>query len=123
MGSVFKKTFTKPVPADAEIIEKKGQCLARWRNRKGKLQSAPVTVGKDGSARVLVESNKYVAKYRDASGLVQEIPTGCRDETAARQFLAKLEREAELIKAGSMTAEQATVGKHSTTAIRDPRTF
>jgi integrase len=119
MGTVFKKTYTKPVPVDAEIVEKKGQRLARWRNRKGKLQSAPVTVGQDGSARVLVESNKYIAKYRDAAGFVQEVPTGCKDETAARQFLAGLEREAELIKAGSMTTEQAAVGKHSSTGIRD----
>ncbi len=108
-----------PLPQDAEIIEKKGQRLARWRNRQGKLQSAPLTVGKDGSTRVLVESRKYIAKYRDASGLVQEVPTGCRDETAARQVLANLEREAELIRSNVMTKTEAAMGQHNVVPIVD----
>jgi hypothetical protein len=34
MGSVFKKTVTRPLPPDAEIIERKGTRLARWRSTK-----------------------------------------------------------------------------------------
>lgn len=30
MGTVFKKTFTKPMPAGAEIFIRKGQRFARW---------------------------------------------------------------------------------------------
>ena len=37
--------------------------------------------------------------------------TGCRDETAARQVLADLERKAELVRSGVMTAAEAAVGE------------
>lgn len=118
MGTVFKKTFTKPIPPDAEIVTKSGEQFARHRNSKGKLVSSLLTTGKDGSPRMLVEASTYTAKYRDAGGIVREVKTGCKDETTARQFLARLERQKELIKAGTMTAEQATIGKHSSTPIR-----
>jgi len=36
MGAVYRKSFTKPLPADAEIITRKGERLARWRDGKGK---------------------------------------------------------------------------------------
>jgi hypothetical protein len=31
MGTVFKKKFTKPLPADAEVAEKGGKRVARWK--------------------------------------------------------------------------------------------
>ncbi len=30
MGTVYKETFTKPLPAEAKIIVRKGQRLAQW---------------------------------------------------------------------------------------------
>ena len=48
MGTVYRKTFTKPLPAGAEIIVRKGQRLAEWKDAKGKTRTAPVTTGKDG---------------------------------------------------------------------------
>jgi hypothetical protein len=103
MGTVFKKTFTKPLPSGAEVFTRKGQQMARWKDRKGKTRTAVLTTGADGQPRLLFESGKYVAKYRDSAGHEQVAPTGCRDETAARQVLARLEREAELIRSGVMT--------------------
>ncbi len=35
MGTVYRKTFTKPVPAGAETFTRKGQRFARWKDRKG----------------------------------------------------------------------------------------
>jgi hypothetical protein len=35
MGTVYKKTFTKPLPAGAKIIVRKGQQLAEWIDAKG----------------------------------------------------------------------------------------
>jgi integrase len=108
---VFRKTFTKPLPAGAETFVRKGQRFGRWKDRKGKTRTAPLTVGKDGSERVVIESPYYVAKYRDGAGVVQVSPTGCRDETAARRVLADLERRAELVRSGVMSnAEAAVVG-------------
>jgi len=45
MGTVFKKTTTKPLPAGAKVIVRKGQQLAEWINAKQKRRTAPVTIG------------------------------------------------------------------------------
>ena len=70
MGSLFKKTVTRPLPPDAEIIIRQGERLARWRDGKGKLRTAPVTTGQNGAARIRDESGTYVGRYRDGNGLV-----------------------------------------------------
>src|SRR5690242_8394668 len=117
MGSVFKKTVTRPLPPDVEFIVRKGQRLARWRDGKGKLRTAPVTKGKDGAERLRDESSTYFARYRDGNGLVIETTTGCRDETAARQVLADLERRAERVRAGLLTPTEDRIAEHLTTPI------
>src|SRR5262245_16480323 len=99
MGTVFKKTFTKPIPAGAEPFVRNGERMARWKKRNGKTQTAPLTRGRDGTERVVIESPLYVAKYRDGTGIVRTVATGCRDETAARHRLAEFQRRAELVRA------------------------
>ena len=56
MGAVFRKSFTKPVPANAEVVEKKGQRFARWQVR-GKVRRCAAdvvdaTVGEDRGVEV-----------------------------------------------------------------------
>lgn len=119
MGTVFKKTFTKPVPPGAETVVRKGQRFAKWTDRKGKTRTAPLTKGQDGSERLLFESPFYVAKYRDGSGVLRVEPTGCRDETAARQVLADLERRAELVRSRVMTAKEDSVARRLDEPIAD----
>lgn len=46
MGTVFKKFFTKPLPANAEVVVRQGRRIARWKAN-GKTRSAAVTTGKD----------------------------------------------------------------------------
>ncbi len=62
MGSVFKKAVTRPLPPGAEIIERKGVRLARWRDGKGKAKTAPLTTGRDGDERIRDESVSLVAQ-------------------------------------------------------------
>src|SRR5882672_339364 len=119
MGTVFKKTVTKPLPAGAEIFTRKGQRFARWRDAKGKTRNAGVTTGNDGTDRLTLESSTYYAKYRDGGRIVRVVPTGCKDETAARSVLADLERRAELVKAGVMTANEDQIADHQTTSLAD----
>src|SRR4051794_33605277 len=109
MGSVFKETVTRPLPPGAEIVIRKGVRLARWRDARGKVKTAPLTIGKDGADRIRDESSTYFARYRyrDGNGIVVEIATGCRDETAARQVIADLERKAERVRAGLLTPAEA----------------
>ena len=118
MGTVFKKQTTRPVPANAEIVEKNGGRIARWRVR-GKLRTAPVTKGEGGGDRILTESGTYFAKYRDASGIVQTKPTGCRDRQAAEQLLKKWEREVEQVKAGTLDAKQLDTAKQASIPLED----
>jgi len=113
MGSVFKRTSTKPLPIGAELFTRKGERFARWKSAKGKTKTAPVVVPSEGTfagqERIVVETPTYTAKYRDGSGHIQTIATGCRDEAAARAVLAELEKRAELIKARVITPEQDNV--------------
>ena len=95
MGTVYKKSYTRPLPEGAKIIVRKGQRLAEWIDAKGKRRSAPLTEAGD---RVAVTTRTYTAKFRDGSGIVREVATSCRDESAARSILGKLERRAELVK-------------------------
>lgn len=117
MGSVFKKVVTRPLPAGAEIITRKGVRLARWQNRKGKLQTAPLTTRTDGAQRIRESSGTYFARYRDGNGFVVEIATECRDESAARQVLADLERRAERVRAGLLSPAEDRITEHLTTPI------
>ena len=118
MGSVFRKSYTKPVPKNAEIIEKGGQRLARWRAR-GKLRTAPMTTGDDGGDRILIECRTYFAKYRDHTGNVVTRQTGCRDEQSARHLLSKWEREVEQIKAGTLDAHDLDTARKSSAPLED----
>src|SRR5262245_43133464 len=117
MGSVFKKAVTRPIPPGAEFITRQGVRLARWRDGKGKVRTAPVTTGRDGTERIRDESGTYFARYRDGNGVVVEAPTGCRDESAARQVLADLERRAERVRAGLLTPAEARTAEHLLTPI------
>ena len=117
MGSVYKKQYTTPIPAGAEIIVRKGARLAKWRGGDGKMRTAPVVEGRDGTDRVRLESATYTAKHRDGSGFIVETATGCRDKGAAMAVLASLERQAEKIRSGVMTTAEARIADHLATPI------
>jgi integrase len=109
MGTVFKKTATKPLPPGAKIIVRKGQRFAEWTDAKRKRRTAPVTTGRDGWDRIVVVAKTYTAKYRDGAGIIRETATGCRDEAAARSILSKLERRAELVRGEVLSAAEDAV--------------
>jgi len=104
MASVYRKSYTKPLPADAELFTRRGQEFARWRVG-GKLRTARVTTGKKGELRLRIEAETFTAKYRDGSGIVQESATGCRDKTAAQAVLRDLVARAERVKSGLVSAD------------------
>ena len=119
MGSVFRKTATKPLPAGGKIIVRKGQRLAEWIDAKEKHRTAPVTVGKNGTDRIVITARTYTAKYRDGSGIVREVATGCRDESAARSVLTELERRAVRVKGKIVTAAEDRMIDHQETPLAD----
>ena len=126
MGSVFRKMTTRPLPGMAErftrrrkvttrladgtkCVEHVTEPCARWKDANGKTKVALLTTGTDETARVRQESGTYFAKYRDHDGTVRVVPTGCRDETNAKQFLADLEKQADRVRAGVVTARELAV--------------
>jgi integrase len=112
MGTVFKKSYTKPLPPDSEIIVRNGQRLARWKDGKGKTRTAQITTGNAGRDRITLTASTFTAKFRDGDGFVIERPTGCKDETAARGVLAELERRSELVKANVITKAEGDAADH-----------
>jgi integrase len=119
MGTVYRKTFTKPLPADAEIFTRRGERQAKWTDAKGRKRTAAVTTAKDGTPRVVIAARTFTAKYRDGSGVVREVATGCRDELAARSVLGDLQRRAELVKAEVLTAAENAVADHQSAPLPD----
>jgi len=119
MATVFKKTFTKPMPEGAERFTRKGEHFARWKDAKGRTRTEKVTTGKDGSPRLLIEADTWTAKYRDGTGMVQTVATGCRDETAARAVLAALVKRREHVKSGIVTTAQDAVIDQQALSISD----
>jgi hypothetical protein len=83
MGRVYKPIAYKPLPAGAEVFTPKGQCFARWTDRRGRTRTAPVeypdpkhpNTRHAGEPRIVVESSRFVAEYRGPDGM-QTVPTG-----------------------------------------------
>ncbi len=112
MATVYRKTFTKPLPKGAELFTRKGEQFARWKDKCGRTRTERVTTGRDGTPRIIAEAATFTAKYRDGQGHVVELPTGCRDETAARGVLSQLVRRSELVKANVITADESAAADH-----------
>ncbi len=119
MGTVYRKAVTKAMPPGAELFTRQGERFARWKTSRGKTRTAPVTTGEDGTNRLKIEARTFTAKYRDGAGVVREAATGCRDEQAARAVLADLERRAELVRSGFITAAEDAAANHQQTPLAD----
>ena len=117
MGSLRKKTSTKPVPRNAESFMRETERFVRWLNGRGRKKTAKLTTGRDGSDRIVIESGTWTAKYRAADGTIHEVATGCRDKQAAQSILNELERRAELVKANVMTAGESAIADHASTPL------
>ena len=116
MGTIYKGAFTKPLPAGAKIIVRKGERLAEWKDAKGKIQTAPLTAAGD---RITVKSGTYTAKYRDGAGIVRRVATGCTDKTAAQSVLNDLETRAARVKGKILTPAEDGMIDHQDTLLAD----
>ncbi len=114
MGSIFRKTAVRAVPAGATITRNRdGTETAKWMPRGARRSiTAPVRALADGRKVIQQETGCYYAKYRDPDGLVQTISTGCRDRSSAEQRLAELERRKERIRAGVVTRAELAISDH-----------
>jgi len=119
MASVYRKTVTRKLPANAELFTRKGERMARWKDRSGKRQTAPVVEGRDGSLRIRTEAGTYTAKYRDGSGIIQETATGCRSKDAAIAVLNELTGRADKVRSGIRTQTEDAIVDHQHTPLAE----
>ncbi len=96
MARVFKQTYTKALPAGAEVVTRRGRRLARFKDGRGRTVTAPVS--QDGS-QVILETAKWYIEYKDADGLTRRVP-GYGDKEATKQRAAYLVQEAERVRCG-----------------------
>jgi hypothetical protein len=92
VGTVFKLTVTKSLPAGAETCTRKGQRFARWKDRNGKTWTVPLTTGKDGSDRLVIESARLqiqgaIAGCSNCSPAVHRSTAAAEDHRDGRAFL------------------------------------
>ncbi|MBX3416741.1 MAG: tyrosine-type recombinase/integrase [Pirellulaceae bacterium] len=122
MGSIKKKTVTRPLPPNAKLAERRNKAkavelVATWTDRTGKKQTGVVLTTPDGSQRVRMRAATWTIKYRDGAGIVREVATGCRDKQAALAKLSELESTADKIKIGALTEQDLDFGRHNRTPI------
>lgn len=113
MATIFRITYTQPLPKTAEMVDRQGRKMALWRDRQGRKHYDEVTTGRLGQVKIVRYSPTWLARYRDANGEVVTVSTQCRDENAARQLLADLVRRVEHVKAGILTPQQDRMADHA----------
>jgi site-specific recombinase XerD len=108
VATIYRKTYPVPIPRGAEIIDRRGQRMARWIDGNGNPKIAPLTAG---GTRILHEAGCWYARYRDLDRKPCRVSTGCHDEQAARKVLADILAEMEKVKAGIITAAELKTAK------------
>jgi hypothetical protein len=70
MGSMFRKTTTRPIPAGATIARQGNKPVARWKTRAARWKTAPVVTLDNGRQVIRQESSTYfVAPSPDSDWL------------------------------------------------------
>jgi len=98
---------------------RKGERIARWKDRRGKTRTASLTIGRDGSERIVIQAGMYTAKYRDGQGIVREVATGCRTKDGASSVLRELTGRAEKVKAQIITVGEDAIANHQATPLKN----
>jgi len=95
MATVRKSAYTKPLPPDAEIVEKKKRKYARFKHNNRTI-TAPLTRNGKG---VRIQTDEWYARYKDENGNWKE-KKGYTDKDATLTLAIKLERQAARAKEG-----------------------
>jgi integrase len=88
MASVYKRTRRKPIPEDAEVVERRGKRYAVWESRRRRRRAL---LADDGQT-VLIEEENYTVSWFDWQGKRRKT-SGGPDKDAAEALGRKLEAE------------------------------
>jgi integrase len=119
MATIYRKTYTQPLPQNTRIVERNGNKMAMWIDAKGKKHFDEITTGKKGQIKIIRYAPVYIAQYRDADGQMIYESTGCRDEQAARHVLAELVKREEFIKAGILSNQQCRTADYAKLSLKE----
>ena len=92
MATAFKRKRTYPIPDGAERVTFRGKPYAKWTDKKGKPQRAPLN---EAGNRIVVASKRYTIEYFDHTGKRRKVGTKYVDKDAALQYAAQLEKAAQ----------------------------
>jgi integrase len=90
------------------------QQVTNYINKKGQR----VKKGTPGARKVRQKTTKWYGQFTDGSGRRRRVPLSA-DRVAARQMLAALERQAELIRSGVISEAEVSIGQHQETSLED----
>jgi integrase len=107
----------RPLPRDAEIVERNGERIARWRTVRGKTVTAAVRETAKG-LRAVSEGSYWMARFRDGTGVTRTVSTKCSDRAAAMSVLGELVRRSELVKSGVLTPAEDAAADHKRADIQ-----
>src|SRR4051812_1709499 len=114
---LYRKSYTKALPIEAELFTRKGERFARYTDGRGRTKTAKVTTNEQGVDRLVFTSPYWRVRYRNGAGIECDLPTGCRDEVAAKGVAGGLQRRAELVKAGTIKPAEDAAADHQGTLL------
>lgn len=101
MATVYRKTYTRPIPTGASTITHRGRRCARWTDPRGRTKTVPLT--EDGS-KLLLERARWYIDYTDAQGR-RRTAAGFTDRALSEQEAARLERDQERVRSGASAVD------------------
>jgi integrase len=101
MATVYRKTYTRPIPAGAAILTHRGRRCARWTDPRGRTKTVPLT--EDGT-KLLLERSLWYIDYKDAAGRRRTVP-GYTDKALSEQKAARLEQDQERVRSGATAVD------------------
>lgn len=113
MASLTRKRYTKPLPDNAEIVERNGRDMVAWQDRHGKQRYDELFYDTKGRPKIIRYTSTYYVRYRDAEGVDRFQGTGCRDEQTAQYVMAEIMKRVEQVKAGVISPEQDRMLHHA----------
>jgi len=117
MASLYKQRYTKRIPEDGEIVTVNGQQKVRVTAKDGRAKLYDCVIGRDGQPRMAGYSTTWSISYKDPYGIRRVRTTGCRDKTAARAVLSKIEQQLEQVKSGIIGKHELEMARHSEAPI------
>ena len=96
MASVFKPTYSRPIPPEAKRCRLNGQTAVKFTDKRGKVHTRRLSAGGKG---MICEQSRWWMRYTLPDGTERRVK-GLTDKTATGQEAARREREAAAAAAG-----------------------